>query len=73
VAEAKRNVDGVVRKVAEQLGNTPAICRKSYIDDAVLETYSRRADIHECGSGRDGLKRNELALLALLRENAPEC
>jgi DNA topoisomerase I len=73
VAEAKRNVDGVVRKVAEQLGNTPAICRKSYIDDAVLETYSRRADIHECGSGRGGLKRNELALLALLRENAPEC
>ena len=29
----------VVKQVAKQLGNTPAVCRKSYIHPAVLESY----------------------------------
>ena len=29
----------VVEKVAKQLGNTPAVCRKCYIHPAVLEGY----------------------------------
>jgi DNA topoisomerase IB len=28
-----------VRRVAEQLGNTPAVCRSSYIDPRVLDRY----------------------------------
>lgn len=37
--EAKKNVDAAVRVVAEQLGNTPRICRNCYIHPAVFETY----------------------------------
>lgn len=37
--EAKTNVDVAVRFVAEQLGNTPRICRNCYIHPAVFETY----------------------------------
>ena len=35
----KRAVAGVVKRVAEQLGNTPAVCRKSYIHPRVLACY----------------------------------
>ena len=28
---SKRAVAGVVKRVVEQLGNTPVVCRKSYI------------------------------------------
>ena len=36
---SKRAVAGVVKRVAEQLGNTPAVCRKSYIHPRVLSSY----------------------------------
>jgi DNA topoisomerase I len=39
--EAKRNVALCCRLVASDLGNTPAICRASYIHPAVLEQYER--------------------------------
>ena len=38
-AQAKRHVVRAVERVAQSLGNTPAICRKSYIHPAVIETY----------------------------------
>jgi len=38
-AEAKRNVVRAVRRVAEHLGNTPAVCRKCYIHPTVLDHY----------------------------------
>jgi DNA topoisomerase-1 len=38
-AEAKRNVVSAIEKVAKQLGNTPAICRKSYVHPEVLTAY----------------------------------
>jgi DNA topoisomerase-1 len=37
--EAKRNVNTCIKAVAGVLGNTPAVCRKAYIDPAVLEAY----------------------------------
>jgi len=37
--EAKRNVVTAVRLVAAELGNTPTICRKSYIHPMVLARY----------------------------------
>ena len=37
--EAKRNVVLAVRLVAAELGNTPAICRKSYVHPMVLARY----------------------------------
>ena len=38
-AEAKRNVVAAIEKVARQLGNTPAICRKSYVHPEILSAY----------------------------------
>lgn len=37
----KKNVVAVVRKVAERLGNTPAICRESYIHPKVISKYEK--------------------------------
>jgi DNA topoisomerase-1 len=37
--QAKRNVTRAVEAVAESLGNTPAIARKSYIHPEVIERY----------------------------------
>jgi hypothetical protein len=37
--EAKRQITVVLAQVARELGNTPAVCRKSYIHPAVIESY----------------------------------
>jgi DNA topoisomerase-1 len=37
--EAKRNVATAMRLVAVELGNTPAICRKSYVHPIVVARY----------------------------------
>lgn len=38
-AQAKRNIVQAVESVATQLGNTKAVCRKSYIHPAVFDAY----------------------------------
>jgi DNA topoisomerase-1 len=38
-AQAKRNVVAAIERVAERLGNTPAVCRKCYIHPVILESY----------------------------------
>jgi DNA topoisomerase-1 len=38
--QAKQNVVAAVRAVAEQLGNTPAVCRKCYVHPAIIDAYS---------------------------------
>jgi len=43
IAAAKKNVVRAVEAVAGVLGNTPAVCRKSYIHPAVLECYMDRS------------------------------
>lgn len=37
--EQKRSVAAVMRRVAERLGNTPAVTRESYVSPAVVEQY----------------------------------
>ena len=37
--QAKKNVAGVVKSVAARLGNTPTVCRKSYIHPNVIDAY----------------------------------
>ena len=39
--EIKKNIVSAVKRVAEELGNTPAVCRGSYIHPAVLRAYER--------------------------------
>ena len=38
--DAKRRIAECVKGVAEQLGNTPAVCRKSYVHPGVFEAYA---------------------------------
>jgi DNA topoisomerase-1 len=37
--DVKKNVVAAVKATAKSLGNTPAVCRKSYIHPAVIEAY----------------------------------
>jgi DNA topoisomerase-1 len=74
-AEAKRNVAAAMRRVAEQLGNTPAVARASYVSPAVVEQYLdgrtiddfRPRHLRVVGARDTGLDREEQALLSLLR------
>jgi DNA topoisomerase-1 len=75
VAESKRCVVAVVRRVAEQLANTPAVARASYISPAVIEQYMEGRTIEDfrprhlrvVGARELGLNREEQSLLSLLR------
>jgi DNA topoisomerase-1 len=46
-AENKKAVVKIVKKVADELGNTPAVCRSSYIHPSVLKAYSEGVTIDE--------------------------
>ncbi len=71
---AKKNLVRAVERVAMQLGNTPAICRKCYIHPAIFEGYldgslveglKQRADAVLDGHGH-GLTAEEIAVTAFL-------
>jgi DNA topoisomerase-1 len=38
-AAEKRTINAAVKEVSEALGNTPAVCRRAYIDPRVLDRY----------------------------------
>lgn len=38
--QGKKNIVEAIRRVSQNLGNTPAICRKCYIHPYILESYS---------------------------------
>jgi DNA topoisomerase-1 len=74
-AQAKRNVVRAVESVAEELGNTPAVSRKSYVHPDVIGAYldgnvvseaRKRAD-RALRTKLDDLEPQEAAVLALLR------
>jgi DNA topoisomerase-1 len=69
---AKERVVTAIRSVAARLGNTPAVCRKSYIHPAVLETFldEDRIDPRTRARPTRGLDRDEARVLALLRRHA---
>ena len=74
-AEQKRSVTYVMRRVAKQLGNTPAVTRDSYVSPAVVEQYLDGRTIDDFRprhlrivKARDtGLSPEEQAVLSLLR------
>ncbi len=74
-ADGKRKIAAVMRAVAERLGNTPAVCRASYVSPAVIEQYldGRTIDdfrprrLRVVSSREVGLDQEEQALLSLLR------
>jgi DNA topoisomerase-1 len=73
--QAKKQVTAVCKAVAEKLGNTPAVCRASYISPPVIEQYMDGRTIADFRprhlrvvSARDtGLDLEEQALISLLR------
>jgi DNA topoisomerase I len=73
--EEKRVVAAVMRRVGEQLGNTPAVARSSYVSPAVIEQYLdgrtiedfRPRHLRVVGARDMGLDFEEQALLSLLR------
>lgn len=74
-ADEKRAVAAVMRRVALQLGNTPAVCRASYVSPAVVEQYLdgrtiedfRPRHLRVVGARQLDLDAEEQALLSLLR------
>jgi DNA topoisomerase-1 len=75
-AAAKRNITKAIEHVAERLGNTQAICRKSYVHPAVIQAYldrslvrtlKRRAETELRGK-LHRLSAEEAAVLALLQQ-----
>ena len=76
--QAKKNVVRAVRQVAEHLGNTPAVCRSSYVHPKVFECYAAGKTLDTFRPRRERRIRRqqpeyeveELALLKLLRARA---
>ena len=73
--ERKRKVKRAIQATADQLGNTPAVCRSSYICPRLLDEYMDGKPFemlrkHHKGSPvvRVGLSKEERALLKFLRE-----
>ncbi len=74
-AQAKKNVVRAVEAVAEHLGNTPAISRKSYVHPTVIDAYldgdvvraARKRAEQELSESLSDLTPEEAAVLALLR------
>jgi DNA topoisomerase-1 len=70
-AEAKRVLASVMRTVGEELGNTPAVARSSYVSPAVIEHYLAGRTIDDFrprnGSRPASLRADEAALLRMLR------
>jgi DNA topoisomerase-1 len=48
----KQNILKAVRKVADQLGNTPAVCRGSYIHPTVIKSYEKGVTLEHFTKGK---------------------
>lgn len=75
-AQAKKNVVRAIERVAERLGNTPAVSRKSYVHPQIIDAYldgdvvraARRSADKQLGESLRQLTPEEAAVLALLRK-----
>ena len=67
----KKKITEVVKQVAAELRNTPAVCRKSYINPAVFDSW-RSGSIHENIDGKltaaASARKAETLVLAFLRQ-----
>jgi DNA topoisomerase-1 len=55
-----------VKAVATRLGNTPAICRKSYVHPGLLDAYLK-GELPPRRGRRAGLRNDEAAFLLFLK------
>jgi DNA topoisomerase-1 len=76
-AAVKKAVAAVMRDVARELGNTPAVARASYVSPAVVQLYELGVTLEDfrprserrVSATATGLTREERALLSLLRSS----
>lgn len=74
--QAKKNVVEAIKETAEQLGNTPSICRKCYVHPGVLDAYldgSLLSYLKQYGNAEkkdryEGLRAEEARTLDFLRQ-----
>ncbi len=74
---AKKAIVAAIKETAQQLGNTPAVCRASYVSPCILSAYERGevvdqhfATVEELIARQlRGLHGSERALLALLKQH----
>jgi DNA topoisomerase-1 len=66
-AAATRSIAEAIREVASALGNTPAVCRASYVHPALLEAYAAGELTGAAQRRLHGLDRDESRLLRFLR------
>jgi DNA topoisomerase-1 len=77
--DSGRKIVRAVRETAEKLGNTPAVCRSSYISPPVLRSFRKGRTIEPPSNAPErllarrspGLARPEKAVLRLLRNGNP--
>ena len=75
-AAQTRSIAAALRQTAERLGNTPAICRSSYVHPKVLSRYAEGITLSDFRPRKSritkriqpGYEPEEIALLRLLRE-----
>ena len=73
----KRRIVAAIKETAEVLGNTPAVCRSSYVCPEVINDYEKGRVIESCFSNLQdlvafrgqGLHNAERALLKFLSRN----
>jgi DNA topoisomerase-1 len=66
------HVAAAVRAASQQLGNTPAICRKSYVHPRVLDPGTWREAHRRTRRAPRGLRVEEAAFLDIIRPLTPE-
>jgi DNA topoisomerase-1 len=71
-----QHIREAVNRVAEHLGNTPAVARSSYIDPRIIDNYLNgrttryfKRQVKELLKSKDNLSEEELSVLCLLRES----
>ena len=69
-AHAKTLIRGAVMRVASALGNTPTVCRKSYVHPAIPAAWSEQTLALAVEAEIAGLSADEAALLAFLKQAA---
>lgn len=73
--QAKKNVVRAIETAATHLGNTPAICRKSYVHPEIIDSYLNgellkavKQDEQAVVEALHGLRPEEISLLAFLEQ-----
>jgi DNA topoisomerase-1 len=79
-AQAAKIVRAAIRDVAARLGNTPTVCRASYVHPAIIEAYVNGRRTFDPGSepstgakAGQGLRPEEYAVLNFLRTREETC